>query len=208
MVGEHFGSGYPLGSGRLRIDLGAYASTLLVYATAQTATDAYRRPLEVKADHADAVIEIGSGQVGICDRPGESGQASVVRLSQPESGQAEADVVVGDEVTLASAELTSGSLVLRGAVTGISQTDGTCRSVGAGAIGSWTVWGGLALPESSGALSLLSAHGGQADFRGSRTPRTVSALKLYRGAQVSVDPDVVTITALTLEEASQSLIVS
>lgn len=204
-VGEHFGSGAPLGSGRLRIDMGAHASSLLVLATAYTATDAWRRPLEVLADHAAAVIEVRSGQVAVADRPGESGELAELRLAPPPAGLTEPDVVSGDELVLASAEAASGALALRGAVTAIVQSAGQCRTSGAGAVASWIITGGSAYPESSGTLSLLEARGGQVDFLGSREPRTVSALKLYRGAQVAVDTDVVTITALTLEESARVL---
>lgn len=140
------------------------------------------------------IVSVDQGNVGVAARPGETATVATLRN---EAG----NVTVGAGVTLANVDVGGGQTVIRCAVTSVlDQYNGECRTEDQGAIAAWNVEGGLAVPNSVGALTAMNLNGGEADFTQSQQARTVGTLTIGDRAarRLKLDPDVVTVTTFAL----------
>jgi len=203
-IGRDTGFGSPVGSQRINLDLlhiGSGAPVVTVFGTCDSSAEAYLPPVRLLLDDANAVLEVLKGSVGL-GVLGESCTAGTIRESYLSDVAGDAEVIVGDNVTLATVDKVGGDMVLRSGATAVSSGAGKLTIEGAGAVGTLTVDGGTVYPNASGTIGALVLNGGLADFTQSRTARTVTAVTGRAGGAIKYDPSVVTVTnQITASEA-------
>lgn len=192
-IGMHNGPGSPAGSGRIKIDLGSTACTAVIY-NAGTSVDDYKPTVRLKANSASTTIEVRKGKVGAAYDTGETSTIGTISVSYDNSKTTDADVFIGDGVTLTNLNQIGGECVCESGVTTINVEDGTLTLYGSGAITTCNVKGGDVYPNSTGTISTLDVTGGNVDFTKCRSARTVSTAKIGSGGAIKYDPSVVTMT--------------
>jgi hypothetical protein len=212
-IGQHFGSGTPLGSGRIKIDLGATASTVNIFRTASP-FDTTKPSVRLKAASASTNVTVHRGSVGIAFESGETSTVGTVGVRWVATRSTDSDVFIGDGVTITTLEQTAGTCLLRAAVTTATITGGTFSTAGVGAIttlnvsggtvtttgtaaatiGTANVTGGSVFFNSLGTITALNISGGTVDFTRSTSARTVTTPKLDAGGQLRYDPNDITMT--------------
>jgi hypothetical protein len=179
------------GSGRIKLDTGAVQTTGVVVGTKSAGSDTGLEPFRWKGTHASNKLYVLGGRVGIATTtPAEV--ATLTELSLDGSG---AVVNVGAGVTLGTLRLKAGTCNLKAGATTVKQDGGTLNTSGSGAITTLTMTAGTANLASTGTITTLEVlSGGVADFTGSSQARTVTTVKLHKGATLKYDPEVVTVT--------------
>jgi len=195
-IGEHWGTGEPGGSPRLKLYITG-ATTVEVLRTSTASDDDFEMPARFKINHADAVLVVRKGMVGVCvGDPTETGELSEIRVGFDESVESDAEVAVGAGVTLATLTKTGGKCLLNCAATTVTHHAGELRTEGAGAITALTTRGGLIIPNSSGTIATLTQHGGVVDLLRSNVARAITTLA-RQGGTFKYDPAVVTVGTIT-----------
>jgi hypothetical protein len=174
------------GSGQAYVDVGG--STITAVVTASAIGTATSPGLFLKGSALTA-LAVNGGNVGLAGQPGETSTVTTVRVSG-----AGTKVTLGAGVSLTTAMISNGALLLNCAGTTIEVFGGTLTTAGSGAITTINVRGGTCLPQSSGTVTNLNCLGGATDTTKFGVPRTVSNLKQNPGASFSWDPNVLTIT--------------
>ncbi|MCK5601059.1 hypothetical protein KAR91_04265 [Candidatus Pacearchaeota archaeon] len=192
-IGQHTGPGTPVGSGRLKIDLGSAASTVVVHNTGSPA-DTNKPAVRLQANHANTTIEVRKGSGGVAVETGETTTVSKITISYVSQVNSDADVFIGPGVTLTTLEQTGGDCVLECAATTVNSSAGTLTTSGSGAITTLNAKGTTVNSSSSGTITTCNITGGTVDFTKSATARTVTTLKLESGGALKYDPNVLTIT--------------
>lgn len=213
-VGRHFGPGSPTGSGRLKIDLGATASTITVDGTA-TASDSGKPALRLKMASTSTNLHVNKGSVGVAVEAGETSTLGTVRVGFLTNVSSDSDLFLGDGVTFGGTntlDITGGDVSLRSAVTTVTITSGSLIKTNSGAIttinqsgGTVSTWdsgtvttvnltGGTFNSNSTGTITTLDIDGGRADFTKSPASRTVTTPTLDSGGTLKYDPSIVTMT--------------
>lgn len=213
-IGQHFGPGNPTGSGRIKLDLGATATTVTVDGTA-TPSDTNKPAVRLKMASTSSNLYVNKGNVGLAFESGETATVGVVAVGYISNLSGDSDMFLGDGVTFGgsnSLTITGGDTVLRTAVTTVTVNGGTLTKSNSGAIttlnasgGTVTTWGSGTIgtvnasgatinSNATGTIAALTITGGSADFTKSPAPRTVTTLKLDAGGRLKYDPSVITIT--------------
>lgn len=202
-IGEHFGAGAPSGSGRIKLDLGVHAATVIIHNTARTPTESGLAcvRLLLASSSSDVFVRAAPGGVGIAADEGD--ETSTIReLSVSAQADAEAYVYCSDGVTLTTWTQVGGRCVLSAAatVTTCALKSGTLEVEGAFLVTTLTQDGGVCylnnVPTSGAAVTTLNLNGGALDMKRSNRDRTITTLNWDQeaGAVFAIDPDVVTIT--------------
>jgi hypothetical protein len=194
-IGQDSGFGAPVGSQRVNLNLAdaGGVTTVTVYNTCDSSAESYLPPVRLLTHNAAAVIEVRKGSVGI-GVLGEACTLSAIRESFAGNVEGDADVVVGNNVTVATIDKVGGDLALRSAATTVTNAGGNLITEGSGAIGTLTVGGGMVISNSTGTITALALNAGLTDFTQSRDPRTVTTVTGRAGASMKYDPAVVTLT--------------
>lgn len=128
----NIGEGDGRGSGRLRFNASAAASTLNVWKTG-TRKDVGIPSLLWKGTHANNVVNLHRGDVGIAFLPGETATVLTARVGFVSNVTSDAKIVFGSGVTLGTLIQTGGQSTLYCAATTITISAGTLTSY-AGAV--------------------------------------------------------------------------
>lgn len=161
-IGNHRGPGSPTGSGRIKLDMGATATTINVNATG-TAADTGKPSLRLKMASTSSNLYVNKGSVGLAYEAGEISSVGVVRVESITNVAADADMVLGEGVTFGgtnSLTITGGETTLQTAVTTITQSAGSLDIFGSGATTTFKVTGGICNTQSSGNITTLNVEGG------------------------------------------------
>lgn len=175
-IGEFTGVGTPRGSGRILVDLGSNAATVIVRNTAANASEQGRPCVRLKGVHASNNLFVvkSPGGVGIAvDKAGETSTWGEISISQDPVNR----VYCGRGVTLTTFEQGNGINVLQatGTVTAVIATGGDLRTEGAFAITNCYNYGAdldLQHNTSGTDVTTLYAYGGVTD--GSRNPAGIT----------------------------------
>jgi len=192
-IGYNYSNSTLSGSGRIKIDTGSTASTITIYNTG-TAADTGKPAIRLLANSASTVIRVLKGTVSIAFEAGETTTVDTISVSYVSSINSDADVFIGDGVTMTTVAQTGGDVISRSGATAITSEAGTLKTYGSGAITTLNVKGGITTPNSTGTITNLNVTGGECDFTKSQAARTVTTAKLDPGGVLKYDPSVVTMT--------------
>jgi len=193
-IGYHYGPGTPAGSGRIKLNLGAAASTAIIFNTGSP-DDSYLPAVRLLCNHANTTVEVRKGTVGIACEPTETSTLSKVSVSYVSQVTADADVYIGAGVTLTTLDKSGGDCVLECAATTVTNGAGKLITAGSGAITTMNCTGGTIESNSSGTITTCNAFdAGYIDFTKAQAARTVTTLKIGNSARISLDPSIITLT--------------
>lgn len=177
------GRGSGVGSGRIKIDFGANATTIEVVNTGfglETDLEA----LLIKGTHATNVLEVHAGSVGVAPHGNDSSVLATLR-------NAGGAVQTYANCTVTTCTVSGGSTILNKAPTTLTQKGGTTTILGSGAVTTLAVSAGACNYQSSGTVTTASIGGlGEAlvDCGGDISPRTFTTTTLDRGGRI-LDPN-------------------
>lgn len=179
------GGGEGGGSGRIKLDTGAVQTTLTVLSTGSP-LDAGLESVLWKGTHANSVVNVVEGSVGIAVLPGESGSnIDIIRVGG--GAGAGASVRTGPTTGVPDIEVGGGDVTLAAGAGSLTMTGGTVTIIG-GASVTLRVDGGTLNYRSVGTVTALHvSDGGTVDFGSDPRPRTITDCTLHAGATVS-DP--------------------
>ena len=192
-IGYNYTGGNPAGSNRIMIDTGATASTITVEGSASS-LDLTKQSIRLLANSASTTIGVLRGNVGVAQQPGETTTVGTISLSYNTSKESDANMVIGEGVTLTTLNKNAGVCYLGCAVTTINHDAGTLNTFGSGAITTVNQEGGFFIGNSSGTVTTLNVISGTADFTKSLKARTVVTAKIDAGGTIIYDPSILTLT--------------
>jgi len=192
-IGYNHGPGNPAGSGRIKIDLGSTACTVIID-NAGINTDTAKPSIRLLANNAATNIRVRKGKVGIAFEAGETATVGTITPSFVSQKTTDADVYIGPGVTMTTLDQTGGDVISQCAMTTATTGGGTLKTEGSGAITTMNVKGGTVTSNSTGTITTVNATGGTTDFTKSVAARTVTTLKIEAGATLKYDPNDLTIT--------------
>lgn len=178
------------GSGRINMSLEDHAATILVHGTKTSSTDTGKEPVRIRGDaSAHTLVVKGNSLVGLAtDLPTDTAAFTDVRIVDTQS-----TVNIGSGVTLTTLRQELGIARLYGGLTTLQQDGGTCYMYGSGTITTAKI-SGTAQLNSSGTITAGHVYdGGHLDLSDSLA-KTITTLTLYKGAKLTMDPSVITIT--------------
>lgn len=197
-IGENFGPSSPAGSGRIMLNTGTTAATIIIHSTAQTPSETGKQAVRLKANvnTTDIFVRSAPGGVGIAtDAPGET---STVRKISVDDLTTTSRVTTGPGVTHTTWYQDGGQNVQQAAATVTTSTvnGGTLQTEGAFTTTTLNQTGGTVTQNATGtAITAANIYGGTLDFTGSNQARTVTTLTVYRGATVrGLNSSIITLT--------------
>lgn len=183
-IGQHYGSGTPGGSGRIKLDLGATQSAVTIHHTG-TPADSYKPSVRLKCNNAATTLEVRKGKVGVAVEAGETSTISIINGNYVNNKNTDADVFIGEGVTLTTLNQKGGEIVQQCAATTINTEGGKLTTAGSGAVATMNVKGGEVISNSTGTITTLHImSGGVADFTKSMAARTITNLKVEVGGKI------------------------
>lgn len=195
-VGELFSSGTAAGSGRVKLDMGTTASTIIVYHTA-TSKDANKPACRLLGVNiANKIAEIRKGSVGVASQTGEVSTFNDILISYDTSIGTDATLEIGSGVTLHTTSVidcVGGETQLKCAAVTVNSNGGTLVTSGSGTITTLNVEGGEVQSASNGTITTCNLESGTADFTISAEARTVTTLN-QNGGNLKYDAAFLTIT--------------
>jgi len=192
-IGYNYTGGSPSGSSLVMIDSGATASAITVEGSGLSASQ-IKQSIRLLANNASTNINVLKGSVGVAQDVGETATIGILFLSYSASRSTDANVIVGEGVTLTTLTKNAGTCYLGCAVTTVNNDFGSLNTFGEGAITTLNMNGGVVSLSSSGTITTLNIIGGIADFAKSLTARTVTTLKIGIDGSLIYDPSVLTLT--------------
>jgi hypothetical protein len=194
-IGENYGPVISAGSQRIMLDLGATATTVIVYGSAQAANDSGKPCIRLKMNSATTNVYVRSapGGVGIAvDQPSETSTVGTVNCSDSSSATR---VTIGLGTTITTFSQDGGNNVLQAAatVTTVTVNGGTLLIEGTFAVTTLTIYSGTVIPNSSGTITTMNIYGGTVDLTQSDQARTVTTTNVY-GTNVTFKNLAVTLT--------------
>jgi len=190
-LGAYYGPGMPSESAPINIDVGSTESTIIVY---NSGTNGTMPAVRLKANNASTNVRALKGKVGIAYEAGETATVGTITVSYVSKPTSDADVYIGDGVTMTTLTQTGGDVVLQCAATTVTTEAGTLQTAGSGAIGTLNAKGSTITANSTGTITTCTITGGTVDFSKSAASRTVTTLKLDEGGKLKYDPSIVTLT--------------
>ncbi len=182
------------GSGECWLNLTTAAIPATIHGTAAPADGS--RGLYLKGTGLTVLNLIG-GYVGLASRPGEVSTVTTIRILE------NADVWIGNGVSLTTLNQYGGGCKLRCGATTVLLYDGAITSEENGAIAtSVTQKGGEYVWNSSGTIAAYNIYSGTFDMQQSGAARTLTAFNKYRGSYTVLrNKEAVTITAETPQDS-------
>ena len=194
------------GSGVAYIDVNAANITVDVYNSAYNA-GTHAAGLFLLGSNI-ATLNVYKGYVGLAVFEGETSTVGTVNLMYLTSTTGESSLRVGNGVTLTTWNQTGGSGRIQCAATTVTAVAGDLRIEGSGTVTTLNAEGATVYPESNGTITTLNMEKGTTDFTRNRTARTVTTPKIWAGATLMYDPDVVTFTTKLDPQGAMSLAAS
>ncbi len=197
-IGEHFSQARANGSARIKLNVGIVESDISVLYMAAS-TDSPKPACRLLMNNAATdIIEIKKGSVGIASETGETSTLNDIRISFDTSQNTDAELQLGEGVTLNLLVCDGGNTISR-TTTDLSSETATVNAGslvfdGSSALGTLNVSGGSVEPISTGDITALNITAGICDFTTSSEPRTVTTLKLDGPGVLEYDPAIVTLT--------------
>lgn len=193
-IGAHNGYGSPVGSGRIKLDLGATTSTVTVDKTAApTDSGSGKAAVRLLANDASTVVNVRKGTVGIATEPGETTTIATVNVNYVSSVAGDADVYIGAGVTMATLNQNGGDVIARCGMTTANANAGTLLTTGSGAITTLNANGATVTSNSSGTVTNVNINAGQVDTLKSSAARTFTNVT-QNGGILRYDPNVLTLS--------------
>lgn len=199
-IGENYGTSTPSGSQRIKLWF-LDNTNVIVYNTSFSSLDAGLPPLRlifVASSGSGNHVYVKNGYLGVAMEPGE---ASVVPLVDIARTAVNCNVQIGSGTTFTTLTKYAGDVVLRCAVTTITQDAGSILTEGSGAITTITNNGGTFITNSTGTITTFNGIGGTLDASLSDIARTITTLNIYRDFNLRYDPAVTTITNRVVSES-------
>lgn len=192
-IGQHIGPGSPTELAPIQIDTGSTASAITVY-NSGTNSVSTMPAIRIKANSASTTLLVYKGKVGAANIAGETATLSSVSVSYASNVSGDADVFLGDGLTVTTVKQTGGDLYQDCGCTTLNSSDGKLTTSGDGTIATVNISGGNATLNSTGTVTLINATGGITDCTKSAAARTITTVKVDPGAVFKHDPSVVTLT--------------
>lgn len=187
-IGQHAGSGSPGGAGRIKLDTGSVQTQLHVHNTATTASDTHQQVVRWIGSHALNIVRMLRGKLGIASNlPGESATVATLYVGQAGSLGSEANVVIGEGVTLTNLQQTGGSASLACDADTINQSAGSLTTMGTATLGDVTIAGNVDFQHVGDITTLTLAANGIADFSHQSASRTIGNCSLHTSATLNLD---------------------
>jgi hypothetical protein len=180
------GGGEGQGSQRIRLDLSSAATTTHVRGMGSAAD--YPLPaLLWKGTHADNVLTVTRGTVGVALLAGETATLTTLRVGYYSSQSSDAAVTAGPGLTLTTLQQDGGSVTLNAGLTTATKENGTLE-VMSGNITTVTNREGAFHYRGTGTVTTLTCFpGATADFSRDMRARTVTTATLHEGSAL-LDP--------------------
>lgn len=187
------GSGPGAGSGRIKINTGSVAGTLVVLNTGAPLENGIPALLW-KGTSASNVVEVNKGSVGIAFFEGAGETANVsggFRVSYTNQQLSDVDVVCGSGVTIGTLTKSGGKLQTASNITTANLMVGQGEWTHlAGTLGTLTMDGQTLYYQSSGTITAANIGGASVlDFSRDPTSRTVTALNIKSAGVTVLDPN-------------------
>ncbi len=194
-IGQHIGPGTPTFTPPVNINTGATASTIIVH-NAGTNSPATEPSVRLLAASASTNIEVRKGIVGLAYHDGETSTVGNIVVNYVANAAGDADVFIGEGVTLTNLTQKAGKCSLGSAVGTLALVEGgALTTFAAGTITTITVSGGTATLNSTGTITALNIEDrGTVDFTKGSAARTVTTCRIDPGGTLSYDPSIVTMT--------------
>ncbi len=172
------------GTGQAYVDLSASTLTLAIEIQETGSAGDGENSLNLIPSTGDTV-SIESGDVGIAAIHQDTANIAALRIVGED-----ADVDVGEGVTVGQVDMLAGECLLRGGSsdTTVNVHGGELKTQEESALGTVTVRGGTFIGNSRGTIENLVCDGGESDFTQSGSTRSVVSIKLNPGASLLYDP--------------------
>lgn len=203
-IGQHPGIGSPAGSGRIKIDTGNQATTIIVQDTASNSADSARPAVRLLTNHSSTAIHVQSapGGVGLAtERPGEASVVSSITVTDPTTAS---KVITGNGTTLTTWNQAGGSNLLRAGntVTTINAVGGNLTIDGRFLVTTINNNGATVIPTnvaaSGASITTLNGNAGTTDLTQTGRARTITTLNHKTGSHtLKIDLATVTVTTIT-----------
>jgi hypothetical protein len=179
-IGQHYGNGSPVGSGRLLLDLGATACNIRVHNSKTGADETNAYPIRLKTNSASSKLYVNKGNVEYI-----SGTISGIYVSYVSNVQSDSAVIVRS-ATLTTFDQNGGTNICMTGATTVNVDGGKLILTGLGAVTTANVYGGSLDYRSTGTITNLNCYGGTTDFRRDLQAKTVTNATIYKGAILDV----------------------
>lgn len=199
VIGEGPGSG----SEFTRLDLQAFASTIIVMNTADPENNA-DSALHILNTHATSILRVFKGNVGVASEvEGQTSQLATLQVGLKDSEESDALVVCGEGLTVATIAKSGGYLETWAGFTTGTQEKGTWRAGGTGNSTKLLVYGGDCFLNLVGThTKIRTADGGKIYCREQMETITITSLTMEAGSGFLDPYGVATPTALELDRCS------
>lgn len=186
VIGADYADSDGQGSQRVKLDLGAAATTVQILDSAVQGNPASQKPIQLLMNNGASKVFARRGNFSIAAEHGETATLGVLDIGYTSNQQSDVSCLIGDGVTLNTTgdelEMEGGEVVCLASVTTATVRGGRLTTEGGGTIGTLEVHGGTVVSNSTGTVTLINARGGEVSFERSRAERTVTTLKVWSGA--------------------------
>lgn len=198
-IGYNHGTGNPVGSGRIKLDLngddGSTPATINILNSASNSEDNYLPPIRLIIDYDTTYVNIFKGTVGIACETDETSVVGTINTGYVSNINNDVSAYIGSGVTLTTLNHNGGKINMRCGATTVNCDAGTLTTDGNGAITNLNITNGICISNSTGTITTAIVTGGELDLLKSPKARTISTLKLDAPGKVKYDPGVVTLSA-------------
>ncbi len=196
-------------SGPVLLDFGDVVTALTIHDSGVDGSNRTAPGVRVLMAAASSIL-VRKGVVAVASGAGETSTVTTITSGYTTQKNTDVDLLIGDGVTLTTLNQQGGDVVLRSAATTATQEAGTLRTEGSGAIGTLNVKGGRCTSNSTGTVAAANVTGkGALDLTKSDESRQFTELKVGAGANVELDPSVITLpNGIELVEAAGRLKIS
>ena len=179
-IGANYSGATTAGSGQIMLDLGSTVPAAVFVANSATSANTNTGAVQLLGSHTGHTIAVGGGSVSIAYTIGESTTIGSLTLLG-------GSTLLGSGVTLTTANVDGGSLLLQSAATTVNVNAGSLETEGSGAITTLNITsGGAAVLNSTGTITTLNLTG-SADFSQNPVARTVTTINVYPGYVLNLD---------------------
>lgn len=201
-IGQHFGTGAPVGSRRLKIkNTTANASIVTVHDTASAPEETGMTAVQLIMSHGDHDIYVRKARAGVGIATGKPGETATVGIISVPASDTQTQVIVGPGVTVTDYSQNGGNNQLQAAntITNVTVNGGILTMDGDYTVTNLTVAGGTVYDNhkktGGNAVTTAIITGGSVDLSRSTEPRTWAAIN-PDGGSIKADFSVITLTAI------------
>lgn len=201
-IGQHFGTGAPNGSRRIKIkNSTANASVITVHNTGSAPEETGMTAVQLITAHADHDVYVRGARAGVgiaTGKPGETATVGTVSVSAEDSST---QVILGPGVTVTDYTQNGGNNQVQAAatITSVTVNGGILTLDGDYTVTTLTINSGTVYDNhkktSGNAVTTLTINGGSLDLTGSSEPRTLATVN-PDGGSIKADFSVVIFTAI------------